>query len=103
MIVNGDSGHPPTRYFYICWKPTHISPDCPSISDEEREAIAKRREAALADMSRMVRFRPSPAWLKSDKQPSLIRQGEEPHVRFGECHNVGMDQKTSYGVRVTSQ
>jgi hypothetical protein len=49
MVVNGDRGQTPTHYCYICWKPTHISPDCPLISGEEREAIAKRREAALAD------------------------------------------------------
>jgi hypothetical protein len=60
MIVNGDHGQPPTCYCYICWKPTHISPDCPMISDEEREAITKRREVALADRSRVVRFRPNP-------------------------------------------
>jgi hypothetical protein len=85
------------------WKPTHISPDCPLISDEEREAIAKRREAAFADRSCVVRFRPIPAWLARDQQQPLIRQGEKPHLRFGERHNVGMDKKTSYGVSVTSQ
>jgi hypothetical protein len=73
------------------WKPTHISPDCPLISDEEREATAKRREAALADRSRVVRFRPSPAWLTRDKQQTLIRQGHKPHHRFVESHNVEMD------------
>jgi hypothetical protein len=78
---------------YIFGEPTHISPDCPLISDEEREAIAKRREAALADRSRVVRFRPSPAWLARDEQPPLIRQGEKTLLRFGERHNVGMDQK----------
>jgi hypothetical protein len=63
------------------------------ISDEEREAIAKRREAALADTSRVVRFRSSPACLTRDKKPPLIRQGEKPHLRFGARHNVWMDQK----------
>jgi hypothetical protein len=103
MVVNGDRGQPPTRYCYICWKPTHISPDCPLISDEERDAIAKRREAALVDRSREVRFRPIPAWLTRDKQQPLIRQGKKPHLQFGEGHDVGMDHKTSYGVSVTSQ
>jgi hypothetical protein len=84
MVVNGDHNQPPTRYCYICWKPRHISPDCPLISDEEREAIAKRREAALADRSRVVGFRPSHAWLTKDNQQPLIRQGEKPHLRFGE-------------------
>jgi hypothetical protein len=93
MVVTGDRGQPPTRYCYICWKPTHISPDCPLISDEEREDIAKRREAALADRSRVVRFHPSPARLTRSKQQPLIRQGEKRHLRFGERHNVGMDQK----------
>jgi hypothetical protein len=93
MVVNGDRGQLPTRYCYICWNPTHISPDCPLISDEERKAIAKSREAALSDRSRVVRFRPSPSWLTIDKQPPLIRQGEKPHLRFGERHNVEMDQK----------
>jgi hypothetical protein len=93
MVVNGDRGQPLTRYCYIFWKPTHISPDCPLISDEELEAIAKRREASLADKSHVVRFRPSPVWLTKDNQPCLIRQGEKPHLCFGERHNVGMDQK----------
>jgi hypothetical protein len=93
MIVNGDRGQPPTRYCCVCWNPRKTSPESPLISDEEREAIAKRREAALADRSRVVRFRPSPAWITRDKQPPLIRQGEKPHLRFGERHNVGMDQK----------
>jgi hypothetical protein len=93
MVVDGDRGKPSTRYSYISCKPTHISPDCPLISDEEQEAIAKRREAALADRSRVVRFRPSPAWLSRNKQPPLMRQGEKPHLCFGERHNVGMDQK----------
>jgi hypothetical protein len=93
MIVSSDRGKPLTRYRYNCWKPTHISPDCPLISDEEREAIAKRREAALAGRSRVVRFRPSPAWLTRHKQPPLIRQGEKPHLRFGERHNVWMDRE----------
>jgi hypothetical protein len=84
MVVNGDRGQPSIHYCYICWKPTHISPDCPFISDEEREASAKRREVALADRSRVVRFRPSHACLTRDKQPPLIRQGEKPHLRFGE-------------------
>jgi hypothetical protein len=57
MVVNGDRVQPPTRYCYICWQLTHISPECPLISDEEREAIANRREAALAKRSRVVRFR----------------------------------------------
>jgi hypothetical protein len=61
MIVNGDGGQPPTCYCYICWNLTYISPDCPLISDEEREAIAKRREVSPADRSRVVCFRPSPA------------------------------------------
>jgi hypothetical protein len=100
MIVSGQT---PTRYCYICWKPTHISPVCPLIYDEEREAIAKRREAALADRSRVVRFRPIPVWLTKDKRPPLIRQGEKQHLRFGERHNVGMDKKTNCGVSVTSQ
>jgi hypothetical protein len=103
LVVNGNRCQPPTCYCYICWKPTHISPDCPLISDEERDAIAKRREAALADRSRVVRFHPSPAWLTRDKQQPLIRQGGKPHLRFGERHNVGIDKKTSYGVSVTSQ
>jgi hypothetical protein len=98
MVVNGDRSQPPTRYRYICWKPTHISPDCLLISDEEREAIAKRREAALADRSRVVRFRPSPAWITRDKQQHLIQQGEKPHLRFGERHNVGMDKKLAMGL-----
>jgi hypothetical protein len=93
MVVKGDRGRPPTRYCYICRKPTHISPDCPLISDKEREAIAKRREAALADRSRVMRFRPKTAWLTRDKQPPLIRQGEKPHHIFGERHNAGMDKK----------
>jgi hypothetical protein len=103
MVVNGDRGQPPIRYCYIFWKHTHISPDCPLLSDEEREAIAKRREAALADRSPVVRFRPSTSWLTRGKQPPLIRQGEKPHLRFGERHNIGMDNKNSYGVCVTSQ
>jgi hypothetical protein len=103
MIINGDRGQTPTRYCYICWKPTHISPECSLISDQEREVIAKRREAALADRSRVVRFRPIPAWISRDKQPPLIRQGEKRHLRFGEGHNVRMDPKTNYGVSVTSQ
>jgi hypothetical protein len=103
MVVNGERGQPSTRYCFICWNPTHISPDCPLISDEEQEAIAKRREAALADRSRVVRFRSIPVWITRDKKPRLIRQGKKPHLRFGERHNVGMDQKTSYGVSVTSQ
>jgi hypothetical protein len=103
MIVNGNRGQPPTRYCYICWNPTHLSPECSLISDEEREAIAKRRETALAGRSRVVRFRPSPVWITRDEQTLLIRQVEKPHLRFGACHNVGMDQKTSHGVSVTSQ
>jgi hypothetical protein len=93
MVVNGDRGQPPTRYCYICWKPTQMSSDLPLISDEEREAIAKRREVALADRSRVERFLPCPAWLTRDMQQPLIRQGEKPHLRFGERHNVGMDQQ----------
>jgi hypothetical protein len=92
-IVNGERGQPPTRYCYICWNPTHISPDCLLISGEEREDIAKRREAAIADRSRVVRFNPNPAWLTRDKQPPLIRQGEKPLLRFGERHSVRMDRK----------
>jgi hypothetical protein len=68
------------------------------ISDEEREAIAKRQETALADRSRVLRFRPIPAWLTRDNQPLLIRQGEKLHLRFGERHNLGMEKQTSYGV-----
>jgi hypothetical protein len=63
------------------------------ISDEGREDIAKRRDAALADRSRVVRFRPSPALLTRDKQPPIIRLGEKPHLCFGERHNVGMDNR----------
>jgi hypothetical protein len=90
MIINDERGKAPTRYCYICWKPTHISPDCPLISDEEREDIAKRREDAPANRSRVVRFRPSPAKLTIYKQPPLIRQREKPHLRLGERHNIGM-------------
>jgi hypothetical protein len=93
MIVNGKDGQPPTSYCHICWKPTHISPDCTLISDEKCETIAKRREDALADRSRVVRFHTSAAWLTRNKQPPLIRQGDKPHLRFGERHNVGMDPK----------
>jgi hypothetical protein len=92
-IVNGERGQPPTRYCYVYWKPTHISPDCPLISDEEREAIDKRREDALTDRSCVEFFRSISAWLTRDKQQTLIRQGEKPHLRFGEHHNVGMDRK----------
>jgi hypothetical protein len=37
----------------------YILPDCPLISDEEREAVYKIRDAALADRSRVMRFRPT--------------------------------------------
>jgi hypothetical protein len=35
MVVTGDRGQPPTRFRNNCWKSTHISPDCPLISDKE--------------------------------------------------------------------
>jgi hypothetical protein len=55
IIVNGEHGRLPTRYRHICRKLSQISPDCPLISDEEREAVFTRIEAALVDKSRVVR------------------------------------------------
>jgi hypothetical protein len=95
MVDSGERGQPATRYCYICRSTTHISPDCPFMIDKEREEIAKRREVALAEGSRMAHFRPTPAWLIRERRLPLVEAREaRPSIHFGERHNIGTDQKT---------